>query len=212
LSFRGLDRDTPISHSGAADVAAAGYRRRMALWFPTALVLSPCVLLLSGVIAHVHADPVAPRVRPLGPRMASLVERGYAGSPTLARLVDALNNSDVIVHVEERRWVHAHTIGETRLVAHAGGQRYLRISIDMRLSDERAIALLGHELQHAWEIAQARWVVDPATMVRLYMQIGHVTTRGARTAEADTPAAVGAAAVVRAELRADDRVRLPLAK
>lgn len=144
--------------------------------------------------------------------MASLLARGYVESPTLAHLIDALNRSDVIVHVEERRWVDARTIGETRLVVRAWGQRYLRVSIDLRLPDERAIALLGHELQHAWEIAQAPWVADTETLVRLYRQIGHVTYRGARAAEADTRAAVGAADRVRAELRADDRSRLPPAK
>jgi hypothetical protein len=176
---------------------------------PRRIVLFSCAsaLLWAVVADRTYADAVAPRVRPIGPHMASLLARGYVASPTLARLIDALNHSDVIVHVEERRWTHARTVGETRLVVRAGGQRYLRVSIDMRLSDERAIALLGHELQHAWEIAQAPGVVDQETLVRLYARIGHVAHRGARAAEADTRAAVRAADAVRAQLRAAGRGR-----
>ena len=38
------------------------------------------------------------------------------------------------------------------------------ITIDPRLHDDAAIALLGHELQRAWEIAQAPWVIDQETV------------------------------------------------
>src|SRR5262245_58486567 len=118
-----------------------------------------CALVIMLSAVSVLADPAMPRVRPVGHRMVALLERGYSASCTLSTLIDALERSDVIVHIAEQWLLDAGRLGETQLVATAGGQRYLRIHIDPRLRDEAAIAMLGHELQHAREIADARWVV-----------------------------------------------------
>jgi hypothetical protein len=91
-------------------------------------------------------------------------------------------------------------MGATHLVTRSGGVRYLRISIDAELSDELAIALLGHELHHAWEIAQASWVVDRDALMRLYAQIGHIHDQGG-TLRADSSGAREAGLRVFAELR-----------
>jgi hypothetical protein len=67
---------------------------RHAIW----AVLPFLIVLAAGPM---HADPASPRVRPVGTRMVSLLDRGYVDSPTLAALVDALERSDIIVHIEE---------------------------------------------------------------------------------------------------------------
>jgi hypothetical protein len=118
----------------------------------------------------------------------------------MAWLVAALERSDVIVHIEDRVLAVTRIIGETRVVC-AGGQRYLRISLDPVVRDHAAIALLGHELQHAWEIAQRSWVIDRATLERLYQEIGHGVDGGFGIRRFDTPAGPDTERRVRAELR-----------
>lgn len=182
--------DTPISHDGGGDVAAARYRRCMGLHIRTHRTLCACAFLIVAWTSPGRADLVTPRVRPLGSRVVSLLQRGYAVSPTPAILVDALERTNVIVHIEERWLFDGGPGGETQFVTTAGGQRYLRIHLDPSIHDEAAIALLGHELQHALEIAEARWVVDHETLVRLYTCIGYESrgrphTRGVDTARAN---------------------------
>ena len=149
---------------------------------------------------------VTPRVRPVGSRITALLERGYAASPTLAVLVDALEDSDVIVHITGCWLIDDAHVGETQFVATAGRQRYLRIRLDVRLRDEAAIAMLGHELQHAWEIAAHPWVSDQKTLHQLYVQIGYESQRALRSHAVETTAARDTARDVLQELKAGRRL------
>jgi hypothetical protein len=153
-----------------------------------------------------YADHVIPRVRPVGSRITVLLERGYAASHTLAMLVDALEDTDIIVHVTECWFFDGAQAGDTQFVATAGGQRYLRIRLDMRMHDEAAIAMLGHELQHAWEIAAHPWVVDQETLAQLYAQIGYERQRALRSHAVETAAARDTARDVLKELKAGQRL------
>ena len=47
------------------------------------------------------------------------------------------------------------TLGRLTMMPPAGEYRYLRIQIRADLSRREAIALIGHEMQHAMEIAGA---------------------------------------------------------
>ena len=140
--------------------------------------------------------------------MVSLLERGHAASRTLSGLIDALENSDVIVHIEEQWLLDGARLGETQFVAAAGGQRYLRIHLDPRIHDEAAIAMLGHELQHAWEIADARWVVDEETLAQLYVRIGYASHGAPHSRGVDTIQAHDTAREILKELRASGERRL----
>jgi hypothetical protein len=48
----------------------------------------------------------------------------------------------------------------------------VRIQLALRGSPDESIALLGHELQHAIEIAEAPEVYDEPGLVKLYQRIG----------------------------------------
>jgi len=168
--------------------------------------LYACALMIVACAVPVHADMAAPRIRPVGNRITALLERGYAVSPTLAILVDALEHTDIIVHVTECWLVDGAYSGDTQFVATAGGQRYLRIRLDVRLHDEAAIAMLGHELQHAWEIAAHPWVSDQKTLHQLYVQIGYESQRALRSHAVETTAARDTARDVLQELKAGRRL------
>ena len=138
------------------------------------------------------------RVRTLDGHVSDMLASGYQRSATFRDLVDLLEGSDVIVHVERRP-----ILTETaflHFVTHAGGSRYLRITLDTKLTADVGVALLGHELQHATEVALAPWVVDVATFGGLYRAIGHVSCDTPRRCF-DTTAAVDAGRRVLIELR-----------
>jgi hypothetical protein len=60
-------------------------------------------------------------------------------------------------------------------ITFAGGVRYLRITFDphrRQLSDAEEFAVIGHELQHALEIAEAPEVRTSDHVIRLFRRIG----------------------------------------
>ncbi len=139
------------------------------------------------------------RVRPLDPTVGALIARGYAGSFAFRRLVDALERSDVIVHIEQVNRPGDGLAGSTRFVTRAGGQRYVRVTLYGMWSTNQTTALIGHELQHAVEVASAGWVVDQATCLELFHAIGHRTCDRRRLCY-ETDAAIAAGAHVWREL------------
>ncbi len=180
-------------------------------------MLSTLSVGLVGILAF--ADPMAPlpvasapsvspahylllnapdrRVRATDARLRSLVAEGLHRSRTFAGLVTALNRSDVIVYIESVMVLPKGTMGRLALMPPAGEYRYLRVQIRADLSRREAIALIGHELQHAMEIAGAAEVRDASAMIRLYERIGH-TSAGEHAY--DTEAAQDMGRVVRREL------------
>jgi hypothetical protein len=97
-------------------------------------------------------------------------------------------------------------VGLTHFIAYAGEQRYLRITIDASVHGDTAVALLGHELQHAVEIARAPWVTNETRLAHLYRHIGHESA-GSRAGNlrVDTPEGLSTERQVLAELRAGSK-------
>jgi hypothetical protein len=107
-----------------------------------------------------------------------MVDQGYASSPLFRRLVDSIGASDLIVYIERQSLRSQGLAGMTRFVVRAGGVRYVRIGIESTLVGRNSVAILAHELQHAAEIAEARWVVDRSTVQQLFGTIGHQSSGG----------------------------------
>jgi hypothetical protein len=101
-----------------------------------------------------------------------LLKRGFNNSPTFAHLMARLEHSDVIVYVEEVPRLPAAIEGRMMMLPTSHGQRYVRIQIALRGAPDDSIAILGHELQHAIEVAQERDVNDQAELAALYQRIG----------------------------------------
>jgi len=147
-------------------------------------MLSFVPLVLSAMLAIPAAAPLtesavleAPtrHIRAMDSSMRTLLKRGFRGSSAFASLVRRLQYSDVIVYVEEVPRLPGALEGRMMMMPVANGHRYVRIQIALRGAPEDWLAVLGHELQHAVEIAEAYDVRDPAGMIRLYERIG---TRG----------------------------------
>jgi hypothetical protein len=92
-----------------------------------------------------------------------------------------------------------------RFVTRAGGFRYLRITVGVHLPRATAVALLGHELQHALEVADDTSVVDDTTFEALYHRIGDSCRDAALARTYDTSGARSAERRIREELRESTR-------
>jgi hypothetical protein len=135
-----------------------------------------CVLFVSVAFSSVAvlADGVTPvvRVRALDPWAIESFERIAARSPLARQLIHRLEQSDLIVHIVTATVMPSNVAGTTRFVSRQGSYRYVRVAIDRQLLPESRAAILGHELQHALEIAVSD-AADHDGVRRLYQRIGH---------------------------------------
>jgi hypothetical protein len=154
----------------------------------------------TAVTAHMHRLLTAPNrnVRTFNDRVTTALFAGARRSATFASLVTALDGSDVIAYIELAHDLPAMVEGRLLLATTTVGHRYVRIQIRATQSPDEIIAIIGHELQHAVEIARAPGVQDDASMRRHYERAGagRSTERGF-----ETQAAQDAGRRVRGELR-----------
>jgi len=140
-------------------------------------------------------------VRAQDPMLAHLLAAGYHSSPTLQHIIDRLERFDVIVHVVAGPFQWRRGAGAMQFVTHAGGIRYLRITLSGQMSSSATIGLLAHELQHALEVALEPSVVDTVTLAALYRRIGDERGTGRQAVRYDTEGARETGRYVLLELR-----------
>jgi hypothetical protein len=135
----------------------------------TSIVL--VVLLMSAAAAAADPSPIrpgGPRVRPHDARSAALVLEALERSQTIRALVEALESRDVIVYVQVQPMLKERLAGSLTWVTSTGKYRYVRISWNPLLSTATAIATLGHELQHALEVADNPAIVSDTSLADFY--------------------------------------------
>jgi hypothetical protein len=137
------------------------------------------------------------RVRSTDARIVRLIADGARRSRTFASIVRALESTDVIVYIQPTRDLPSGLSGRLLMLPAVGQYRYLRVQIRAHLPARELIALIGHELQHALEVAAARNVRDTQALVTLYQRIGRAL---AGSHSYDTDDAVAAGRQVRIEL------------
>lgn len=126
------------------------------------MVLSLMVTVQSSPDRHVRATE---------PKVLALIEAGLSHSATFRRLVDILNESDVIVYVERKRERQALGGYLAHNIVTRGEYRYLRIGVETQGAERRLVSLLGHELQHAVEVAQSPDVRDAESLERMFSRL-----------------------------------------
>lgn len=109
--------------------------------------------------------------RPLDAVAAEAFERARSRSALVRSLVTTLESSNVIVHIVSSQSLPAGIGGTTRFVTSRGGFRYVRIDISMDLTKGMRAAILGHELQHACELAESG-AHTPAEVRELFERAG----------------------------------------
>lgn len=140
---------------------------------------------------------IGPQVRGATPAVNDVLKMGIRRSATFARLVRDVDASDIIVYVETVNDMPPGLDGRLTFLTAAGGFRYLRIQVPTNTGKFDVIAVIGHELQHALEIAAHPNVRDSQGVASLYKLIGLQMSGQDRY---DTTAARSMGRRVRAEL------------
>ncbi len=143
-------------------------------------MLSLLPLLLSTTLTasattsspYVLLESPTRHVRTTDKNVQRLLRVGVSRSPTFTSLMKRLNASDVIVYIETVPALPTTLAGRLLLMPLANHQRYLRIQITMAGAQNELVALLGHELRHAVEVADAPDVRSESGLVHLYERIG----------------------------------------
>ena len=160
---------------------------------PLARVLMLVALAAIGTAIDARAsdpDLLVPHIRAPDPQMRALIEDATRRSAIVRALIERLTASDVVVFVECERDPAVRAPGRLNFVTAAGGLRYVIIRLKLRQPRTRTIAVLGHELQHAAEIADTPAIVDADSLAREYSRIGYRSHAAHGGTAFDTRAAV----------------------
>jgi len=130
--------------------------------------------LASSASLRVNDPAGTTRVRVQEPELAGLVQEGIDRSVTFRRLVQRIDETDGIVYVQSGACSISAVAGclllDVTEVAHA---RYLHIHVTAQPTrPEQRITIVGHELQHAYEILSRRSVRTTADAYALFIRIG----------------------------------------
>jgi hypothetical protein len=117
-------------------------------------------------------DAPTRHVRTTSRMVQDLLRTGHQRSPTFASLLTRLQLSDVYVYVEVVDRLPGAVEGRLVIMPPSHGYRYVRIQLALRGSSVDMIAVLGHELRHAVEVADASTVSDERSLAALYQRIG----------------------------------------
>jgi hypothetical protein len=161
-----------------------------------------CVTVMAAGTAPARAQEEAPaaHVRGTDSATALLVHDLIERSPTGRLLIEQLDRSDLIVYVRYRWFTSTTLRGRIGFLA-KGGKRLVAIELATRHAYLDQLAALGHELQHAVEIAAEPTVSDPVSLAELYNRIGQPMGQTAGSYETyETNAAAEAGRRVRREL------------
>jgi hypothetical protein len=154
--------------------------------------------------ARASDAPRATRVRVRTPALGSLLETAVDRSPMFEALVRELEESDVIVYVDRSVNLPPSIRGTITFLGAGAGARYLNIWLNPRFTTDQTIVVLGHELQHAVEVARTPEVTTAEAFSRYYR---HVGVRSASD-NWDTREARHAERLIARELARDDRETL----
>ena len=128
--------------------------------------------LTAAEVRAIMSAPDAPRPR-RGRAMADVLAEGMRRSGTFAHLVLALNKSDVIVYIESGRVLPSSDRRAAAARGRSGRHALPAHSGERAPGSNDMIALVGHELRHALEVAESPDVRDEASLIALYERIGH---------------------------------------
>jgi len=175
---------------------------------------SPASILLVALLLLITSHPLIAEtaaqhhIRMTDQRLFRLVHDGIRISGTFRRLVERIRHSDVIVYLECAGGVGS-VDGRLAFMSSVAGYRYVHVRVARLVSADQQIALIGHELQHAVEIADAPDIVNDSSLARAYARIGFVNPRLSRSTSFDSDAAVEAGYQVLRELLGKDSAQLP---
>lgn len=163
-----------------------------------------CICALCLVPGRPHADERS-RVRTESAYLHAVLAEATERSSTVSTLIDRIQTSNVIAHLECGHFTSLTLQGRTIFVLAKSDVRFVRVQINCGLARPDLMAIIGHELQHVAEIAGAPDVVDQPSFVRLLRAIGFARN-GTPQEEYETEAALQAKERVSREISTGQRV------
>ena len=136
----------------------------------TALTAALVLAIAAGAQAAAPGD--APRVRGLGDAATALVTDAQQQSATVRDLVAKLDGTDIVVYVNVTPLPKNGPEAAIGFVGASKVERFVLVRVSNDASRARQLELLGHELQHATEIAAAAWVTSDAGVSSLLAAVG----------------------------------------
>ncbi len=169
-------------------------RTAFALFFVAA-----ALVLLAHRAAAEGAKP--PHVRVSDRNLKALLDFGVANSPTLAALVERIEQTSVLVFVDCGVRMPSRVGARLIFVTSVSSMRYVKIEIDCTLTTIQRVPLLAHELQHALEVGSQPRIIDTDSMESYYEEVGFDVSSDLSHRAFETAAAMDAQRRVQAELR-----------
>jgi len=141
-------------------------------------------------------------IRTTDPWLRQLVGVGVNSSPTFRALVERLEESDVVVYLQPDVYSGPTSIaGRLTFLSVVAGTRYVVIRLTPLRSAVQQLSMIGHELQHAVEVADHPAIVDAESMYETYMRIGYLNGSTGSGIAVDTRAAMEVGGRISDELR-----------
>lgn len=166
------------------------------------IVVLVCIAVGLPAVLDAKSGPHLARLRALHPGLKEVLRVGRDGSPTFRALVDRLDASDVVVYLEYAD-LPAGLLGQMTFISAVAGFRYLLVQVRSGLDQRGTTSILGHELQHAVEVADQPEIVDHLSFARAYARFGfRRSPAGVRGQAFDTVAAIVAGRQVARDLAA----------
>jgi len=147
------------------------------------------------------ADGEPPHVRVSDRNLKALLDFGVANSPTLAALVDRIEQTSVLVFVDCGGRMPSRVGARLIFVTSVNGLRYVKIEIDCTLTPLQRVPLLAHEFQHALEVGSREDIIDTNSMESYYEEVGFEVSSDLSHRAFETAAAMDAQRRVQAEMR-----------
>jgi hypothetical protein len=133
------------------------------------------IIAIAGILLPrlAHGDDVPlVRLKPADPEMRRLIADGYRRSPSFRALVEAIHQTNGIVIVQFGLCANGRFRSCVTNVDGDETRRNIRIKVNTRTTDDRLIATIAHELQHAMEILREPDVFTAERALALYRRIG----------------------------------------
>ena len=111
------------------------------------------------------------RVRAVDPELRRIIADGADRSATFLALAEEIQRSPAIVQVQFGRCPRGNFRSCVSGVEGDARQRHIRIFVDTRTTQDRLIATVAHELQHAVEILRDPEAIDAERTMALYRRI-----------------------------------------
>ena len=162
------------------------------------------LLTISNPITPALAQDTATivsNVRGIDEASSTLIRDLVSRSATGRELVDQIDRSDLVVYVRRRLFTTTMLNGRIGFLQSDCSRRLVAIEVAAPRNYVEELTALGHELQHAVEIASDSTVCDSASLADLYSRIGDLTIQSTPSEESyETHAAAEIGSRVRREL------------